>query len=202
MEPSSYRLTLNAPRLIANVSPTERGMSQIERSFSTLLGLPCWGVSRGFGSFLVLEFGSPHLVVREPMLPKAEASTRVERLLARRSVHVRGRWHLWIHSCEWRVQANEKIVGDWTTPRRIERAARGLNGQKLQDVKVTARGAGTVFAFDLGAELETKPYDRSSEQWLLYEADGRVLTWRADRKYQYGSGGRPPQNRKCERPAG
>ena len=79
---------------------------------------------------------------------------------------------------------------------RIERAARELNGQELQDVKVTGRRAGTVFIFDLGAELETKPYDRSSEQWLLYEPDGRVLTWRADRKYQYGSGGRAPQNGK------
>jgi hypothetical protein len=121
---------------------------------------------------------------------------RVKRLLARRSVLVRGRWHLRIHSCEWRVRAKGKIVGDWTTPRRIERAARELNGQKLQEVKVTARGAVTVFAFDLGAELETKPYDRSSEQWLLYEPDGRVLTWRADRKYQYGPGDRPPENRR------
>jgi hypothetical protein len=67
-----------------------------------------------------------------------------------------------------------------------------LNGQKLQAVTV-GRGAGTHFAFDLGAELETKPYDRSSEQWLLYEPDGRVLTWRADQKYQYGSGTRPPE---------
>jgi len=168
-------------------------MNQIKRSFARLLGMPCWGVSRGFGSFLTLEFGSPHLVVREPMPPTAEASARVKQLLARRSVHVRGRWHLWIHSCQWRVVTKGRVVGDWTTPRRIERAARELNGQKLQDVTVGRRGAGTHFAFDLGAELETKPYDRSSEQWFLYEPDGRVLTWRADRKYQYGSGNRPPE---------
>jgi hypothetical protein len=169
-------------------------MSQIERSFAKLLGMPCWGVSRGFGSFLTLEFGSPQLVVREPVSPATEASPRVKRLLARRSVHVRGRWHLWVHSCEWQVRTEGRIFGDWTTPRRIERAARELNGQKLQEVTVGPRGARTRFVFDLGAELETKPYDRSSEQWLLYEPDGRVLTWRADRKYQYGSGDRPSKH--------
>src|SRR5687767_12255528 len=141
-------------------------MNQIERSFSGLLGMPCWGVRRGFGSFLTLEFGSPHLVVREPVQPRAEASQRVKRLLAKRSVHARGRWHLWIYGCEWRVQAEGRIIGDWTTPRRIERAVRELNGQKLQDVTVRPRGARTRFAFDLGAELETKPFDRSSERWL------------------------------------
>lgn len=168
-------------------------MSQLDRSFARLFGTPCWGVSRGFGSFLTLEFGPPRLVIREPMAATAEASTRVKRLLARRSVHVRGRWHLWIHSCEWRVVAKGKVVGDWTTARRIQRAARELNGQTLQDVTVGGRGGRTHFVFDLGAELETKPYDRSSEQWLLYEPGGQVLTWRADGRYQYGSGNHSPE---------
>ena len=168
-------------------------MSQIKRSFTRLLGMPCWGVSRGFGSFLTLEFGSPHLVIRDPMPTTAGGSARVRRLLARRSVRVRGRWHLWIYCCEWRVLAKGKVVGDWTTTRRIERAVRELNGQKLKGVTVGRRGARTHFAFDLGAELETKPYDRTSEQWLLYEPDGRVLAWRADRKYSYGSGSRPTE---------
>ena len=85
-----------------------------------------------------------------------------------------------------------RVVGDWTTAGRIDRTARELNGQKLLDVRVNPRGARTRFVFALGAELETKPYDRSSEQWLLYEQDGHVLTWRADGKYKYGQGNRPP----------
>ena len=76
--------------------------------------------------------------------------------------------------------------------RRIDRAARELNGQKLIDVVIPSRGARTRFVFDLGAELETKPFDRSREQWLLYEPGGNVLAWRADRKYKYGPGNRPP----------
>jgi hypothetical protein len=69
--------------------------------------------------------------------------------------------------------------------------ARELDGQKLLEASVNSRGARTRFVFDLGAELETKPYNRSSEQWFLYEPDGHVLTWRADRKYAYGMGNRP-----------
>ena len=168
-------------------------MSQIERSFAALRGSPCWGVTRGFGSFLTLEFGSPRLVVREPPSPPGEVSPRVRKLLARRLVRARGRWHLWIYCCEWRVSSGGIVVGDSSSSRRIDRAARELNGQKLLDVIIDRRGARTRFVFDLGAELETKPFDRTSEQWLLYEPGGEVLAWRADRTYQHGPGNRVPR---------
>jgi hypothetical protein len=167
-------------------------MNQIERSFAKLRGKLCWGVKRGFGSFLTLEFGTPRLVVREPHASTRAVSRRVQKLFARRLVSARGRWHLWIYCCEWRVSTNGIVIGDSSTRRRIDRAARELNGQKLLDVIVNPRGARTCFVFDLGAKLETKPFDRSSEQWLLYEPNGRVLAWRADRKYRYGEGKRPP----------
>jgi frataxin-like iron-binding protein CyaY len=50
----------------------------------------------------------------------------------------------------------------------------------------------SYFEFDLGGRLETKPYDRTSEQWLLYEPNGNVLTVRADKRYSYGPGDRQP----------
>ena len=170
-------------------------MTQIERSFSKLRGKPCWGVTRGYGSFLTLEFGSPHLVVREPRTPVHSTSRRVRALFARRSVRVRGQWHLWIYCCEWLVRTKGDVVGDSTTSRRIDRAARELNGQKLLEVIINPRGARTRFVFDLGAELETKPFDRTREQWLLSEPSGHVLSWRADRKYAYGPGNRPPSQK-------
>jgi hypothetical protein len=177
-------------------------LNQIERSFAPVFGMPCWGVSRGYGSCLTLEFGVPRLEVREPRVPVREVSPRVQRQLARRVVRVRGRWHLWIFCCEWFVRANGKLVGDWTTPRRIDRAARELNGQKLRVVRVGLRGARTYFSFDLGAELETKPFDRSREQWMFYEPDGRVLSWRADRTFSYGPGNCPPEKMRWRKLSG
>jgi hypothetical protein len=163
----------------------DRQLSSIKKPFIELLGSPCWGVKVGHGSFLTLEFGSPHLVVREPASAPM-APSRVQRVLARRSALVRGDWLLWIQHCQWWVKTNGKLIGDWTTARRSARAAAELSGQELRAVRLASRGSGAVFTFDLGSELETRPYDRSSEQWLLFRPDGRVLIWRADSKYFYG----------------
>jgi hypothetical protein len=164
-------------------------MNRIDRSFKPLRLLPCWSVSKGLASFLTMEFGDPSLRIREPKEPTNPVTPRVRKLLSRRRVIVQGQWHLWVYCCKWCV-CDEKgnIVGDWSSPRKIHRAAGYLDGQILSDVKILGRGARTCFSFDLGATLETAPYDRTGEQWLLYEPNGYVLTWRADRMYSYVQG--------------
>jgi len=158
----------------------------LRRFFEPILGLPCWNVERGWGSFLTFEFGRPHLVVREPSSDLSTISSKkVRELYQRRTVHVRGQWHLWIYCCNWTVYDRTRIVGDSSSPRRIDRAAKLLNGQKLLSVALAPRGARTEFIFDLGGVLQTAPYDRRSEQWYLYEPSGSVLTLRADRRYSY-----------------
>jgi hypothetical protein len=147
-----------------------------------LLGLPCWGVRRGTGSFITLEFGEPYLVVREPVVRQSSLLT-VRRSLSRRSVKVHGAWHLWIYCCEWKVESGGRCVGDSSTSRRVDRAVEVLDGQKLIGVVLATRGARTRFIFDLGAVLETRPYDRRSEQWMLFTPTHQVLTFRADRRY-------------------
>jgi hypothetical protein len=39
-------------------------------TFSKLYGLPCWDVKPGLFPSLTLEFGEPHLDIREPEPPK------------------------------------------------------------------------------------------------------------------------------------
>jgi hypothetical protein len=155
-----------------------------------LLGLPCWGVKRGFGTFMTLEFGDPQLHILEP-ITATSASATVRRRLARRRVVVHGAWHLWIYCCDWRVGSGGRRVGDSSSPRRIDAAARVLDGQKLLGITLRPRGARTRFIFDLGAVLETRPYDRKSEQWMLYTPTGEVLTFRADRHYSIAKADRP-----------
>lgn len=163
----------------------------LQRVFAPVLGKPCWNVKRGYGSFLTLEFGAPHLVVREPKEASATASLRVRRHLARRGVYVAGEWHLWLYCCAWQVVECEKVVGDSTSNRRIERAAACLNGQKLVSVSVASRGVRTIFQFDLGACLKTAPYDRTSEQWFLYEPSGSVFVVKAGRRYSHADANIP-----------
>ncbi len=168
--------------------PDNTEMNQVERSLSQLRGKACWGVRRGYGSFLTMEFGKPRLTTREPQSAPADASRRVRRSLARRLVRVHGQWRLWIYCCEWVVTKGDVVIGDWSSSHRIDRAADFLDGQKLQSAAVRPRGARTRFEFDLGGVLETKPFDRTREQWLLYEPSGKVLSLRADRKFAYGNG--------------
>ena len=165
-------------------------MKRFDLSFSRIVGKPCWGVKRGLGSFLTFEFGEPHLEVHEPRESTAE-SKKVRDLMARRMVYVRGQWHLWIYCCDWSVfDGSGKLVGNTSSKRAIDRAAAYLNGQALVASALIPRGMRTVLEFDLGATLETKPYNRTDEQWMLYEPEGKVLTVRADKHYSYGAGDR------------
>src|SRR5580692_4637117 len=99
--------------------------------FRELYGEPCWNVKPGYGSFLTLEFGKPHLDVREPTVASNGASRKVQRLLARRRVFVHGDWNLWIHSCDWEVLSNGRHIGNGSTKRSMRCAADLLDGQKL-----------------------------------------------------------------------
>ncbi len=156
-----------------------------ERMFGGVYGKPCWNVKPGDGSFLTLEFGLPHLEVREPIIASRVASPRVRKALARRNVFVRGEWHLWVYCCNWEVLTNGKRTGDSSTKLRTRLAADLLNGQKLIRFSLDPKRVQCVFQFDLGATLITVPYDENSEQWSLYTPKHRVLTLRADRRYQY-----------------
>ena len=162
-------------------------MKRFDQSFEKLFNKPCWGVKRGIGSFMTFEFGEPHLQIKECII-----SNKLRRL-----AHVRGDWHFWLYCCDWRVlDESNKVVGDCSSKKGIDRAARFLNGQSIIAAKLVPRGMRTYFEFDLGGYLETNPYNRTFEQWSLYEPNGKVLTVRADKHYSYQSGNTPPEKTK------
>lgn len=168
----------------------------IEEVFRRLYGQPCWSARSGCGGFLTMEFGKPSLKIREPRTPRATDSAAIAKHYARRIVNVRGQWHLWIHSCAWQVVTSGKRIGHSNlkgfSKRPIDRAAQELDGQKLVRVSVHPKSAKTVFEFDLGSHLETRPYDQDGDQWLLFEPSGYVLTLRSDRHYSHQPGNTPP----------
>jgi hypothetical protein len=162
-----------------------------EKVFGKLFGELCWGVRPGHGSFLTLEFGKPHLEIRESVVAKQGASAAVLNRLASRTVNVRGEWHLWIYCCDWQVFSAGKRIGDSSTKLKMRAAADCLSGQKLVRFSQSARNSRSEFGFDLGATLRTRPFDSKSEQWMLFEPSRKVLVVRADGRYGYQHSDRP-----------
>jgi hypothetical protein len=156
-----------------------------QKVFKAILGKPCWDVKPGHGSFLTMEFGEPHLEVREPITTRKGVTAKVREQLARRHVCARGEWHFWIMYCDWEVRCKGKRVGDSSTETKIRRAADFLDGQKLIRFSILPRTAQSIFVFDLGASLKTSPYDKGSEQWMLFQPSKKVLVLRADGQYKY-----------------
>lgn len=171
-------------------------MNPIEKIFQPLYGLPCWNAKSGYGGFLTMEFGEPHLEIHEPRVARPGVSEKVRRMLARRRVFVHGEWHLWIYCCEWHVYTGDTLVGDsdlqGSTKERIDLAATELNGQKLTRVTVDPHRGSSTFYFDLGSRLETWPYEPDTKQWYLYQPDGNVLTYRSDGRYEQSPEDVPP----------
>ena len=161
----------------------------ITTAYTPLIGLPCWGVERGQGSILSIQFGSPHLIVREPYV-STSPSDKLQKLASRRRVKPVGEWHLFVFCCHWSVTiAGELLADDERTDEEIEAAAHALDGQKLTAVTLDPAARATIFSFDLGAILKTWPYEyHEDEQWSLYLPSGDVLTYRADGMYSLQPG--------------
>ena len=163
----------------------------IGSAFADVVGKRAWLVRKGYGSFLTMEFGEPHLEVREP-IPGSLA-----RGLRRPSVTVRGDWHLWIYCCEWAITENgAQLAHSESEDREIERAAHLLNGLTLRGVDVDQATAKVRFRFELETELATAPMGPEYECWMFSAPDGQVFTLRGDATYSIGRGDVVPADQK------
>lgn len=157
-----------------------------ERLFMPLYGQPCWGVRPCLRPSLTLEFGKPHLEIREPVMASRKASARVKALLARRGIFVHGQWHLWLYQCKWELVYQGRKTGYRSPDEKIQRAGYCLDGEKLVRFSIAPMSMQCHFEFDLGSSIKTWPSDSTSDQWILYAPSHRVLIVRADGKYHYG----------------
>lgn len=152
--------------------------------FRPLIGQPCWGVYNGYGSWLTLNFGTPHLEIREPN-PESDLPT-----FRMRAVHVKGDHQLWINMAQWRIfQDGAAIAHNESERDVIGRAAAGLDGQVLLEAKTQPNPPVTEFTFDLGGRLWVSRYGdweadhglwhlTSGETINVLHADGRVVVER------------------------
>jgi hypothetical protein len=168
----------------------------IDDLFSPVYGKFCWNAKKGYGSFLTFEFGEPHLDVKV-----RSRSTDAFREKVRR-VNVHGDWHLWIYLCKWEIYSHDTLkASNQASNRDINRAMLRLDGQVLTNVEVNTT-CSTTFTFDLGDRLETMPnipeFGEDSEQWMLFEPNGRVFTLRADQKFSYQPGNTIPTDERWQ----
>jgi hypothetical protein len=158
----------------------------IEKAFAPIRGIPCWNVRQGHGSFLTLEFGSPKLKIGEVRLRSSDDPYAY----GRRFISLHGDSHLWIYCCGWRIAQDGNVLAcNESTKESIATACRALEGQAFSEFSFRPEPGSSRFMFDLGGKISTGPYDDELlEQWMLYCADGNVLTYRSDGLFSHGPG--------------
>lgn len=149
--------------------------TRIQDLFKPLLGQLAWGVRCGYGSFLTLEFGKPHIAVKEPIVASPGSSERVRRALRRRRVSAVGDWHLWIQYCEWKISVVDGSQDSRSVGISADECLLDLDGQRLVSMATGSLPNSWKFAFDLGGALEVWPsteYEATDDMWSLYGWNG------------------------------
>jgi len=153
-------------------------VSEALRHLRAAVGEYVWGVQKGADYTLMLEFGSPHLFVREPARLGPDAGQITIDVLGRRMVAPTGKWHLFIDDGEWSVFTKSHSTRRFDTDRtRVDAALRQLDGQKLASVDYLEDAHTWRFNFDLDGSLiiaRSSPAEADwNEQsaWVLFYED-------------------------------
>jgi hypothetical protein len=143
---------------------------QVSGLFKPLIGQLVWNVRGGHGSFITLEFGEPHLSVREPVEPNHARGARVQRALRRRRVSILGDWSLFVQYCDWKISVADGSVDSQSIGTSSNECLADLDGQRLVSLESAARFNSWKFQFDLGGMLEVWPsaaYGPTDDLWHL-----------------------------------
>lgn len=159
-------------------------MEQIKHLFAPLVGQLVWQVRRGVGTFLTLEFGMPHLSIREPIVPSSDSPPRVRRNLMRRGVFVTGDWHLWVQYSDWMLSTSTGVLNSENHPGSpLDECLRDLDGQRFLSVDGGNMEGSCAFRFDLGGLLEIWPSaEIPDDQWGLFIWNGDIVSYSNDGK--------------------
>lgn len=163
-------------------------MERVKESWQPLIGRLVWCVRRGHGSFLTMEFGRPHLAVREPIV-SSSSFEKVRRNLARRGVDVQGDWHFWVQYGDWRLRTSGGTLDSRNEPgATLDECLRDLNGQRLSSVERGASPNSCTWTFDLGAILDVWPSaEIDDDQWSLHRWNGQIAAYGRDGRLTFES---------------
>jgi hypothetical protein len=144
-----------------------------------------WFVRLSADNVLRMDFGSPHLKIREPISLDRGNSQAVIDALERRVVAPTGRWHLFISEAEWSVITKSYACSrPDTNVEAINTALRQLDGQRLVNVNQINEHGDCSLEFDLGGVLHMSSPElfgggQESEevQWTLFFEGGDYVSY-------------------------
>jgi hypothetical protein len=156
-------------------------MDQVQDLWKPVIGRLAWGICRVHGSIFFIEFGSPHLFVREPRVSRSD-SAKVRRLAARRLAHLAGDWHFSVVYGDWTIRtAHGTLDSETSAGSPADDCLVDLQGQRLVSVEAGKLPNSCRWTFDLGGVLEVWPStELPDDQWTLHPWNGEIAVFRHD----------------------
>lgn len=148
---------------------------EIDRLLQLLVGQFVWSVTSGVDTWLTMQFGEPHRVVREPLPAGEDESMDVRRGLGRRLILMKGDLSLFVQESQWSILTKDSAV-NWKSDEALvrEMIRYHLDGQKV--LSAVRRVDETVLEFDLGTIVRLGnsivPDDMNSTLWSIREWGG------------------------------
>lgn len=164
----------------------EAHMNIVEANLQELFDVICWDAKWDFNLNLSINFGQPHLRIREPKEVQTDKEN-IRNFFRLRQVTLRGDWLLWISDGYWKLSIKDfGVVTSASAYKPKSMALSRLEGQKLIGASVHADTVATNLDFDLGAKLSIRRTRIKSDDdiWSLYKPNGYVLSVRSDGKYK------------------
>lgn len=145
--------------------------------FKGCIGSYVWGVVRGYGSGINLEFGQPLLHVRQPRSDLAgDGQDKVSKRWRNRLITVVGEYRLWLQSCHWVARSeNEAITQAYNNVSSVDDILSSISGQRLMEIVVLDKKM--IFKFDLGGELQVflaEEYEPDDDQFTMVTPEGTL----------------------------
>lgn len=155
-------------------------MKNIEKIFSCLIEQLIWSLRRGDTGFLTMEFGRPHIQIRNPMASNS-TSIKVRELAMRRRVFLTGQWSLFISSLEWSACFNGRLVVFDSAADEINKVLSCIEGQKLIKYNFEKDKKIISLEFDLGGEIKfcfnENRSDGDLSLWSLSDFNEGIIYW-------------------------
>jgi hypothetical protein len=144
--------------------------------FLELIGQLAWSIKQTHGSCFLMEFGGPHLRVRER---QPQQVTGIPTAHERRRVTLFGDCSLLVLDCNWTFSVDCHFVNQDTSLDKMRNAFSAFEGQYLSSATFDGDTNSYTLQFDLSGSLKLSSKDGSNpfdDQWQLHFIDERVIS--------------------------